>query len=51
MSHRPWINAGKRWRVFGGGSGATEDLNAVALGADTSQTWLCPAPYMIEFWG
>ena len=34
-----------------GGSGATEDLNAVALGADTSQTWLCPAPYMIEFWG
>jgi hypothetical protein len=44
MSHRAWINAGKRWRVFGGGSGTTEGLNAVALGVDTSQQPLLTTP-------
>ena len=37
MSHQPWINAGKRWRVFGGSSGAADSLSTVSLGADTSQ--------------
>jgi hypothetical protein len=43
QQERLW-NSCKRWRGFGGGSGAADGVNAAALGADASQQPLLTTP-------